>query len=96
MTDDPSPKDEALARITKELMAERETRSEERFLWLLTSVILIDILLLGNMNNSATPIVVLVLELLGFVLLAKKMGIPATAAILDKIMSAVAKKTSSE
>jgi len=53
---------------------------------------LLDILLLGNMKNIATPIVILVLELIGLTILARRMGISSAAVVLDRLTAAVAHK----
>jgi len=90
----PTPVDEALARVQEELAAARELRREERFGWMIVTLILLDIILLGDMKNVTTPIVILVLELIGLTILAKRLGISSAAVVLDRMTAAIAHKES--
>ncbi len=87
-----SPEVQALARVQERLTSEREKRVEERFVWILVVVILIDIDLLENIKNVAVPLVVLVLELILLTIVAKRMGVSSAAVVIDRVTSAIAKK----
>jgi hypothetical protein len=90
--DAPSPLAEALTRVQEELADARRQRVEERFIWVLVVLGLLDILLLGDMKNITAPLVILAIELIGLTVLAKRMGISSAAVVLDRLTSAVAHK----
>lgn len=50
--------DDAINQLQKKLEAEQGARSEERFVWIMITVILVDVLWFRNALNPTIPIVV--------------------------------------
>jgi hypothetical protein len=81
-TEDEDPeKDEALDSLSKQLEAAKDARCEERFLWIIVCVILVDVLWFRNAPNPTFPVVILVLEAAGLFLLANRMGVEEPKAL---------------
>lgn len=88
-----APKDQALEALQQELTALKDARGEERFIWIVVCVILVDILWFKDAENAVVPIIVLLLELLVLFILAKRMGIEETRAILGKLMDGISRSS---
>lgn len=87
------PKDQALEALQQELTALKDARGEERFIWIVVCVILVDVLWFRDAENAVVPIIVLLLEVLVLFILAKRMGIEETRAILGKMMDGISRST---
>ena len=85
-------KDQQIAELQNDLEYEKDQRKEERFAWVIVSVILVDILLLGPMTNPVTPIGIFVLELIALLIFARRSGIDYVAVLLDKLIGSVTKR----
>ena len=93
VTDEPAdPKDEALAALEKALDDEKDARQEERFLWLLLAVILVDVIWFSNSPNPTFPIVVLILEIVGLFILARRMGVEEAVGLLERILQGIGQR----
>jgi len=84
----PSVRD-ALSQTQQELEVARNARTEERFVWIMVTVILVDVLWFRNAQNPTIPVVVLVLELVLLLVLAKRMGVPELLLIFERIISRI-------
>lgn len=82
----PSPKDEALAALETELDEVKDARIEERFLWILLCVVLVDVIWFSNSPNPTFPIVILVLEIIGLFILARRMGVEEAERLLERVL----------
>ena len=81
-----------IAELEKQLEAERDFRREDRFVALVITLILLDIVLLDQAQSAAVVIVVFVLELIFLIVVAKRLGVEQIAGILDRILGHFAKK----
>lgn len=86
-------KDEAKAVLETQLQAERDARSEERFVWIVVVTILVDVLWFRNAANALLPLVVLILELIVLLVLARRMGIDDVVQLVDRILHSVGRGT---
>jgi hypothetical protein len=86
--------DAAKAELEEKLQAERDARSEERFVWVVVCVILVDVLWFRNAPNAAIPVVVLVLEILIFFVLARRMGIEKLELLFEGLIHSFGRKGS--
>jgi hypothetical protein len=86
--------DAAKAELEEKLQAERDARSEERFVWVVVCVILVDVLWFRNAPNAVIPIVVLVLEILIFFVLARRMGIEKLELLFEGLIHSFGRKGS--
>lgn len=88
--------DDALAVLEREHKAEKEARSEERFIWIVVCVILVDVLWFRSASNPTLPIVVLILELIVLLVLARRMGIDDVVVLVDRILHSAGKRAGGE
>jgi hypothetical protein len=86
--------DAAKAELEAKIQEERDARSEERFAWIVICVILVDVLWFRNAPNPAIPIVVLILEILIFFVLAKRMGIEKLELLFEGLIHSFGRKGS--
>ncbi len=76
--------------LLSSLEREKDNRKEERFLWILISVILLNITFFTAMESIVGPIVISLFQLIAFVILARKMGQDEIVQIIDRLVSSVA------
>lgn len=86
-----APKDNAFEALQSELAELKDARGEERFIWIVVCVILIDVLWFRDAQNAVVPVIVLLLELLVLAILAKRMGIEEVRGIIGKLMDNVSR-----
>ena len=93
---EPTPKDEAIQRLEAECAQLRERLVEERFCWVLLSIIAIDLHVFTRSATWAAPIVVGALELLLLLVLARRFGVQEIIRFVDKALDSWGKKTGSD
>lgn len=91
--DDNPKKDDALAALGERLQAEKDARMEERFIWVVACVILIDVIWLRTSPNPTFPIVILILELVALLIIARRMGVNDFVKLMDRILYGFAYKS---
>ncbi len=87
--DSSDARDAALASLEAQLQASHDAHKEERFVWIVVCTLLIDILWLRGSQNPILPIVVLILELIVLLVLARRMGIEDIARLMDRVIHSV-------
>lgn len=90
----PSNDDTALENLAEALQAEKDARKEDRFIFIVIIVLLLDVVFFSVIPNLAGPIALLILELLILIPLAKKMGMQEMVEILDRVLHRMAGKSS--
>lgn len=88
-----SKKDQQIAELQEKLAHEKDARLEERFIFIVLLVLVLDIVLFSVMPNFGGPIALLVLQLLILIPLAKRMGMQEIAQILSRTLDRVASKS---
>lgn len=81
-----SKKDSALASLEERLQDEKDARMEERFIWIVVCVILIDVVWLRTSPNATFPIVILILELIALLVIARRMKVNDFVRLIDRIL----------
>jgi hypothetical protein len=81
--------DEAKAALEAQLSAEKDARNEERFIWIVVCTILVNVIWFRNASNPVLPLVILVLELLVLVVVARRMGIDDIVSLVDRLLHSV-------
>ena len=84
--------DDAFAIIEQQFKAEKDARSEERFIWIVVCTILVAVLWFRNATNPTLPLIVLILELIVLLVLARRMGIDEVAVLVDRILHSAGKR----
>ena len=82
----------ALAAVQEQLAEEKERRREERFIWIIVSVTLLDLFLLDRNESATVTVVVFSLELIALVVIVRRLGIKNAAVFIDRVTSAIVKK----
>ena len=82
-------KDDQIAQLESQVFEITNNRYEERFIWVLVIVILVDWQMMGSMTNWAGPVVIGILELIGLVVLADRCKVDAILPLIDRIGGAI-------
>lgn len=85
----PDPHDKTAAKLENSLEKERDERKEERFIWILVTTILLNICFFMSMQSSTGPLIIGLLQLVGFVLVAKKLGMEEVVQLFDRMLSTI-------
>jgi hypothetical protein len=78
-------KDDVIADLQSKIEDATQKRNEERFIWILVIVVIIDIGFLTQANNWSAPLVIGVLELVGLVVVAEKCKVNPIIQLIDRI-----------
>lgn len=92
LNEQPTKRDEQIEELQKQLTAEKDARREERFIFIVIAILLLDVVFFSVMPTFGGPLALLVLELLILVPLARRMGMEEIAQMLDRLVSRVAGK----
>lgn len=90
LVEEPTVKDDQIERLQQRLNYEQDARREERFIYIVVLVILLDVVFFSIMPSFGGPISLLILQLLILIPLAKRMGMEEIASILDRVLNRVA------
>jgi hypothetical protein len=80
-----TPTDESLGRLEAQIARLLAQRGEERFMWSLVVLILVDFLFLSRLGNWGAALTILAVEAVLIVVLARKCSIPDVTMLLDRI-----------
>lgn len=83
------PKDGALAALEAKLDHEKDARMEERFLWVVACVVLIDVIWFKDAANPTFPIVIMVLELVALAILARRWQVEEISSLVERVIQSV-------
>jgi hypothetical protein len=89
---DITTKDRQIAVLQQQLTEERDARREDKFVFIATVVILLDIVFFSVMPTFGGPLALLILQLLVLIPLAKRMGMEEIAQILSNVIHRMAGK----
>lgn len=90
--EEPSKKDIQIQELQEHLERERDARKEERFIFIVLAVLLLDVVFFTVMPTFGGPLALLVLELLVLLPLAKRMGMEDIAQLISRVLDGVAHK----
>lgn len=94
VTEEPSKKDQQIEELQERLESERDARREDRFIFIGTVIILLDVVFFTVMPTFGGPLALVTLELLFLIPLAKRLGMEEIAQILSSVLHRVAGKAS--
>ncbi len=89
----PTKRDQQIEELQEALTEERDARKEERFVFIILAVLLLDIVFFSVMPTFGGPLALLVLELLVLIPLARRMGMEEIAKIMSRVIGRMAGKT---
>lgn len=87
LPDEPTVHDRQILRLQNELEGERDARREDRFVFIVVLVLLLDVVFFSVMDSFGGPIALLTLELIVLIPLARRMGMDEIATIFDRVLS---------
>lgn len=84
--DDPvDPRDDQIAELQKSKQDLENKLYEERFLWILVIVVIINMFVLTRSDNWAAPLVLGIFQLVGLVVVASKCRVDPIMPLLDRL-----------
>ncbi len=89
-----SKSDQVVEQLEAKLVGEQDARMEERFLFVLITVVLLNVIFLRDFGNWTGPLVIGIMELVFLLVLARKCGVEEVHLLLDKVLD-VAKPSKS-
>jgi len=87
---DVTKRDEQIEALEKKLERERDARREERFVFIVLVLLLLDVVFFSIMDTFGGPVSLVVLELLILIPLARRMGMQEIAGIINRVIDNVA------
>lgn len=84
---DTSPTDNVAAKLESDLQRERDSKREERFYWILSLVIVLNVTFFDALSNKWAIIPIFLLEVVGLIGLADWLGVDRVKVLLEKIYS---------
>lgn len=90
--EEPTQKDAQIEELQQDLAEERDARLEERFIFIVVCVLLLDIVFFSVMPSFGGPIALLILQLLILIPLARRMGMQEIVTMLDRVLSRIVGK----
>jgi hypothetical protein len=91
---EPTKRDQQVEELQEQLTQEQDARKEDRFVFIVVTVLLLDVCFFTVMPTFGGPLALLVLELLILIPLAKRMGMQEIAQILSRVLHRMAGKAS--
>ncbi len=95
LVEQPTKKDQQIEELQKKLTYESDARKEERFVFLVMIVLLLDVVFFSVMPTFTGPIALVLLELLILIPLAQRMGMEEIAKLLSRTVDRVTGKMTS-
>jgi hypothetical protein len=89
----PSAQEKQIQELQENLEYERDARLEERFVFIVLIVLLLDVVFFTIMPTFGGPIALLILELLILIPLAKRMGMEEIAKTLNRVLDRMVSKS---
>ncbi len=83
---EPTIQDKLIEELQQSLEAERDARLEERFVFIVIGVMLLDVVFFTVAPTFGGPLALLVLQLLVLIPLAKRMGMQEIAKLIDRVI----------
>jgi hypothetical protein len=88
----PTKQEQQIQELQDDLAAERDARREERFVFVVVSVILLNVVFFSVIPTLTGPLGLVVLELLILVPLARRMGLDEVVRIINAVITRMAGK----
>lgn len=93
---DVSAQDSQVSELQEQLAHEKDARQQERFIFIVVAVLLLDVVFFAILPTFGGPLALLLLELLILIPLAKRMGMEEIAELLSRLLDHMAGKSRGE
>lgn len=85
-TDTKNPDADVIANLEKEKEELKDDRLEERFLWIVVCIIMVDFAFFANISNWGAALVIGIIEIILIFVLARKFQIDDISKLLDRLI----------
>lgn len=85
----PDSKDETISSLERTVEDLKDKHYEERFIWIIVSIVLADAFIFSRIANWTAPLVIGVLELIAVVVLADRCRVNTVMPLIDRITGAI-------
>lgn len=92
VSNEATKRDKQISELQEQLTEERDARLEERFVFVVLLVLLLDVVFFTVMPTFGGPIALLILELLILIPLAKRMGMQEVSQLMSRVLDRMATK----
>ena len=89
-------KDQQLSELQERLTSEQDARKEDRFVFIVLIVMLLDVVFFTIMPTFGGPIALLILQLLVLIPLANRMGMQEISQLLSRVLDRMVSKSSGD
>lgn len=89
-------RDEQIQALQEELTQERDARREERFVFIVIAILLLNVVFFSVMETFGGPLALLVVELIILIPLARRMGMEEIAGTINRVIDNVAGKANTK
>jgi hypothetical protein len=86
-----SPQEEVIAQLQEENARLKDAIHEERFCWVVVSIILFDCAIFMRAETWAAPLSILALQLLLIIVIARKLGVQQIILFIDRVIDSYAR-----
>lgn len=93
LAEQPTLRDQQIEELQEEIARLRDARREERFVFIVVALLLLDVVFFSVMESFGGPLALFIMELLILIPLARRMGMEEIATILDRVLSRVVGRT---
>jgi hypothetical protein len=84
----PTPQDEQIGALEKQIQDLKNDHSREKFLWFLSALAIFDTVALLRAENWAAPIVIGIIQLVAVIVMADRCKVDTVAPLIDKLTGA--------
>lgn len=81
----PSPTDDVAAKLESDLQQERDSRREERFYWVISLTVVINVLIFNALESPWGMLSIFLLQLIGLIGLANWLGVEKVTVLLERL-----------
>ncbi|HEX3860358.1 MAG TPA: hypothetical protein VHY35_01545 [Stellaceae bacterium] len=89
---EPDSKDKEIESLQVRVQTLTDEKYEERFIWIVVLIIIVDIGVFPSMNNWGAPIAILVIEIILMAILAKRLGVEEVTMLLARTIDGWARR----
>jgi hypothetical protein len=81
----PTPRDEQIGVLEKQIQDLKNKHSEEKFLWFLSGLAIFDTLALLQAQNWPAPVIIGIIQLIAVLVMADRCKVDTVAPLIDKL-----------
>lgn len=91
-----NPTQNSIENLSQALEAERDARMEERFIFILVIMILLDVVFFSVLETWTAPLALVILQIILLLVLARRMGIQEFQILIDRLIGRISEAIQSK